>query len=110
MRVVNKPFPLAKRVLRMSFSADAAETLALQALGWLVGQEDLLPVFLGSSGACEGDLRARAQDPEFLGSVLDFLMMDDEWIIEFCDACGLGYDQPMLARAVLPGGGQVHWT
>ena len=110
MRVVNKPFPLAKRVLRMSFSADAAETLALQALGWLVGQEDLLPVFLGASGACEADLRARAQDPEFLGSVLDFLMMDDAWIIAFCDAHSIPYEHPMMARAALPGGAQVHWT
>lgn len=94
----------------MQYSADAAETLALKALGWLVAQEELLPVFLGTTGAAERDLRARAADPEFLGSVLDFLMMDDAWIIAFCDAHALPYEHPMMARASLPGGAQVHWT
>lgn len=110
MRDVNKPFPIAKKTTAMPYSADAAETLALNALTWLVGQEDLLPVFLGASGASEQDLRARAGEPEFLGSVLDFLMMDDAWIIAFCDACSVRYDVPMQARAALPGGAHMHWT
>lgn len=94
----------------MPFSAEAAETLALNALAWLVGNEELLPVFLGATGASEADLKARAGDPEFLGSVLDFLMMDDAWVIAFCDAFSIPYEQPMMARATLPGGEQVHWT
>ena len=67
-------------------SAEAAEVLALKALGWLASNEDLLPTFLGSTGASEADLRARAADPAFLGAVLDFLMMDDAWVVGFCDA------------------------
>lgn len=94
----------------MQYSADAAETFALTALGWLVAQPDLLPVFLGATGAEEADLRARVADPEFLGSVLDFLMMDDAWVIRFCDAESVPYEHPMMARAALPGGAQVHWT
>ncbi|MCE8521380.1 DUF3572 domain-containing protein [Ruegeria sp. 1NDH52C] len=93
----------------MRFSADAAETLALQALTWLVTNDELLPVFLGSTGADVGDLRARAGDRQFLASVLDFLTMDDAWVIAFCDEQGIAYDQPMQARAVL-GGGEMHWT
>ncbi|NRB19071.1 MAG: DUF3572 domain-containing protein [Rhodobacteraceae bacterium] len=94
----------------MSNISLAAETLALQALGWLVGNEELLPVFLGASGASEADLRSRAADPEFLGSVLDFLMMDDTWVISFCDAQGFSYESPRQARMSLPGGAQVNWT
>ena len=94
----------------MSYTREAAETLALKALGWLAGNEDLLPVFLGSSGASEADLRTQAADPVFLGSVLDFLMMDDAWIIAFCDAQSLPYESVMAARAALPGGEAVHWT
>ena len=94
----------------MSFSPDAAETLALKALAWLVGNEDLLPVFLGATGASENDLREQAGDPAFLGSVLDFLMMDDAWVVAFCDVDATPYEHPMLARAALPGGAQVHWT
>ncbi|TDK52355.1 DUF3572 domain-containing protein [Antarcticimicrobium luteum] len=94
----------------MSFSVDAAETLALRALAWLVGNEELLPLFLGSTGAGEDELRARAGDPEFLAAVLDFLMMDDAWVVGFCDASNTPYDHPKQARAVLSGGAQVHWT
>ncbi|MDX2485713.1 MAG: DUF3572 domain-containing protein [Pseudodonghicola sp.] len=94
----------------MSFSSDTAETLALTALAWLVGNEDLLPVFLGTTGLGEDDVRERARDPEFLASVLDFLMMDDAWVMAFCDASTTPYEHPMQARAALPGGAQVHWT
>ena len=41
-------------------SQDAAETLGLKALAFLIGDEDLLPVFMGASGASADDLRTRA--------------------------------------------------
>ena len=87
-----------------------AEIRALSVLAWLVCSEELLPVFLGATGASEEDLRARAGESEFLGSVLDFLMMDDAWVIEYCDGEGLPYDTPMRARQSLPGGADVSWT
>lgn len=89
---------------------ESAETLALNALSWLAANDDLMPVFLGSSGASEGDLAQLAREAEFLGSVLDFLLMDDAWIIAFCDATGLAYNQPQLARYALPGGIPQNWT
>jgi len=91
-------------------SQEAAETFGLQALAWLAENEELLPVFMGASGASVSDLRARAAEPEFLVSVLDFLMMDDAWIVEFCAAYGHACEAPMQARQSLPGGGEVHWT
>ena len=94
----------------MAESQESAEVLALQALAWLAGNEDLLPTFLGSTGASEADVRAGASDPEFLGAVLDFLMMDDAWVVQFCDTHGIAYERIMPARAALPGGDQVHWT
>ena len=94
----------------MALSRENAETLALEALAWLLANDELLPVFMGATGASADDLRAGADDPAFLGSVLDFLMMDDAWVVAFCDGAGVPYDRPMAARAVLPGGEQVHWT
>ena len=94
----------------MATNPEFAETLALQALGWLAGDEDLLPVFLGATGAGIDDLRRGASDPAFLGAVLDFLLMNDAWITSFCDANGLAYDAVQGARAALPGGEQVSWT
>lgn len=94
----------------MSDTRESAESFALQALAWLVGNDDLLPVFLGSTGASESDLKQRATDPVFLGAVLDFVMMDDAWVVSFCNEIGASYDRPMMARAALPGGEQVSWT
>ncbi len=89
---------------------DQAEALALQALGWIVATDDLADVFLNASGASAEDLRNNAQDPAFLGSVLDFLMMDDAWVVGFCDQIGCDYTQPGYLRQLLPGGDLPNWT
>jgi Protein of unknown function (DUF3572) len=89
---------------------EAAQLLALQALGWLAAEDEVFPLFLGATGADIADLRARASDPDFLGAVLDFLLTDDAWVVAFCDAQGHPYTAPQLARAVLPGGAAMHWT
>ncbi len=94
----------------MTYTRDSAETVGLQALAWLAANDDLLPAFLGNTGASESDLRERATDPLFLGAVLDFLMMDDAWVMGFCDDISLPYERIMQARAALPGGEQVNWT
>lgn len=91
-------------------NAARAEEIATECLAWLAADEELLPVFMGASGLAVEDLRRAAQDPHFLGSVLDFVMMDDAWVMAFCRARGLEFDQPMQARQALPGGEQVHWT
>lgn len=89
---------------------ESALKIAYQALGWLVGNDELCPIFLGSTGGSAEDLRARAEDPAFLASVLEFITMDDAWVIAFCDDAGLKYDQPLQARYALPGAESVHWT
>ena len=89
---------------------ESAEVLALDALTWLVANDELLPIFLGSTGTGTDELRTRASEPEFLASVLDFLLMDDAWITAFCDAGDRPYDIPIRARAGLPGGAEVSWT
>ena len=89
---------------------ETAETIGLQALAWLAANEELLPVFMGASGTSSEDFRERAGEPDFLCSILDFLMMDDAWVVEVCDVMAIGYDQLMVARQSLPGGGHVNWT
>jgi hypothetical protein len=89
---------------------DLAEAIALKALAWILGQPEEIDEFLGATGAAAGDLADRVTDPLFLAAVLEFLLTEDRRVIGFCDAVGLGYDQPMQARAALPGGNVVHWT
>ena len=94
----------------MNFSQESAEILALRCLGWLAGNEDLLPVFLGATGASVDDMRERAQDPEFLGSLLDFVMLNDAWVMAFCEANAIPNEHIKQARAALPGGQEMNWT
>ena len=89
---------------------DQAETLGLQALGWLAGQPDLAGSFLSATGASADEMKSRAADPEFLGFVLDFLLSDEAVLLGFCDETGVARDRPMRARAALPGGALPHWT
>ncbi|MGQ0565524.1 MAG: DUF3572 domain-containing protein [Gemmobacter sp.] len=89
---------------------EAAETLALQALVWILADDDRRQAFLAATGAQPGDLAAGARDPGFLGAVLDFVLSDEARVIAFCEAEGLAFDAPMRARAGLPGGEVPHWT
>lgn len=89
---------------------EQAEHIAISALTWLATNEDLLPLFLGASGASPDDIAGQAENPAFLGSVLEFLTMDDAWVIGFCDAHGLKYEEPLRARYSLTGAEVVHWT
>jgi hypothetical protein len=89
---------------------DLAETRALGILGWVLAQDELLPVFLNATGVTEGDLRSRAADPVFLASVVDFLMLDDAWVIDCAQAQGWPPQDIMQIRAGLPGGDQPNWT
>lgn len=87
-----------------------AERVGIQVLGWLAGHDDMLTQFLGMTGIAADDLRTRAQEPEFLGFVLDFLLSDDAMVMEFCEDTQMATQNPMLARGALPGGDVPNWT
>lgn len=87
-----------------------AEILALQALTWLAGQDEIFHTFLGASGAAPQDLAARANEPQFLGMVMDFVLQEDEWVLEFARQAGIAPQQVMVVRQALPGGQEWHWT
>jgi hypothetical protein len=87
-----------------------AEALAIRALAWMAGDEELIGRFLATTGAGPGDLRARAAEPDFLGFVLDFLLADEAALVAFAAAENIRAELPMRARAALPGGDLPHWT
>ena len=89
---------------------DSAEILALQALEWLAGQEDLLNTFLGGSGLSAADLGRIGGDPVLMAAVLDFLLDDEAHLLSFCADMGIAPTAPMAARVHLPGGDAPHWT
>ena len=72
------------------FNQDAAETLALRALAFVAGDEDLLPRFLAITGMAVDDIKAQAAEPVFLGAVLDFLLAHEPSLMSFVEASGVG--------------------
>jgi hypothetical protein len=55
-------------------------------------------------------MRRLANDPEFLGFVLDFLLGSDDLVRGFAAEAGIRPEEPMRARAALPGGAVPDWT
>lgn len=89
---------------------EPAETLALQALAWLLADPERSGQFLAATGADAGDLTRLVAEPLFLGAVLDFLLTDERALLAFAAEAGIAPDLPMRARAALPGGDLPHWT
>lgn len=94
----------------MTKHQDAAQLLALRALAWLASDEIRIGEFLAATGASPAELRARAGDTDFHVAILDFLLMDDQRVMAFCEAHSIPYTEPQAARAALPGGETPHWT
>ena len=90
--------------------AEAAEVLALRALEWLVGNDELFGIFQGASGVTLDDLRRAAGDQDMLISVLDFISMDDAWVISASESLKMDPTEFVRLREALPGGGRPHWT
>lgn len=94
----------------MSMNRETAETLALDALAWLLADDGRAPAFLNATGADPAELGARLGDPAFLVGVLQVLLQDEGWVRAFCADTGRPPTAPMAALHALPGGAPVHWT
>ncbi len=84
--------------------------LGLRALAFLASDPEAMGAFLGQCGADIDTVRDRANDPEFLGFVLDHLMTEDESVIAFAAAEGIDPLEVIHARTLLPGGDTPDWT
>lgn len=87
-----------------------ARRIAHGVLAWLAGEPDILGVFLGATGVAAEELRGLAADPDFLIGLLDFVLMDDAWVLAAADDLGCPPEALGRARQALPGGADVHWT
>ena len=68
---------------RSSGTREAAEMLAIQALGFLAEEPERLEAFLSASGIAAEDIRGAAGDPAFLQGVLDHMLGDERLLIGF---------------------------
>ena len=75
--------------MKEHLTRERAEILALEALAWLAGQPDAVAKFLTLSGLEPSDLRRVVGDIGLQGSVLDFLLADENLLLDFCQSASL---------------------
>jgi hypothetical protein len=85
---------------------EVAEILAVQALSFIAREPERLGLFLAESGIGPETLRTAAADPQFLASVLDFVMRDDATVKAFAEDSKLHPTNIAAARQVL---GDPQW-
>ena len=85
---------------------EVAEIVAVQALSFLAGDPSLLGAFLAETGIGPESLRKSASDPQFLISVLDFILRDDATVKAFANASQLHPTNIAAAREAL---GDPRW-
>lgn len=91
--------------MRAAMTHDLAATLGLNGLAFLVDCGPALDRFFDLTGVRPAELRARADEPDFLVSVLDFLLSDEELLTRFCSEFQADVRAVHMARHTLSGGG-----
>jgi hypothetical protein len=88
---------------RQSASPDSAQSLAVSALAFIAADSDRLNRFLSLTGLGPDNLRTAAADPAFLGSVLDYLVADEQLLVDFAADAGVKPEAVGRAHAALCG-------
>jgi hypothetical protein len=82
---------------RAEASREAAEMLAIQALGFLAEEPERLAAFLSTTGIPIESIRDAARQPDFLAGLLDHMLADEKLLVAFADSAGL--DPAAIAKA-----------
>jgi Protein of unknown function (DUF3572) len=82
---------------------EAAEGLAVQALGYLAADPERLGRFLALSGLGPETIRAAAGDPRFLAGVLEYVAGDEALLVAFAAHAAVPPLMVEQARVLLSG-------
>jgi hypothetical protein len=82
---------------------DAAEGIAVAALGFLAQDAERLGRFLSITGLGPENLREAARAPGFLGQVLSYLAEDERLLVEFAADSQTSPERVAGAHALLAG-------
>jgi hypothetical protein len=86
---------------RRSLDRDTAESLAIQALGYLAAEPARLGRFLALCGLEPGEIRGAAAEPGFLAGVLEYLNCDESLLLAFADQASVDPADLGRAQAIL---------
>ena len=82
---------------------EAAELLAISALGFLAGEPERLGIFLALSGIGPESLRAAASEPHFLAGVLEHVASKEQLLVAFAEHAGIDPAEVGRAQIALAG-------
>ena len=82
---------------------EAAEALAVTALGYLAAEPEHLGGFLATTGIGPDQIRNAARDPEFLSGVLDYFASDEALLVAFAKDQDIDPNEIERARVALGG-------
>jgi hypothetical protein len=68
---------------------ESADALALKALEFLANSPDNLNGFLLATGINGSELRARVEEPQVLAAVVDFVLRNEQLLVDFCDGASI---------------------
>lgn len=85
------------------------ESVAVAALGWIAGNEDMLNRFLALTGIGAEQIRQAAAEPGFLAGVLDFLLAHEPSLMAFCNETETDPEVVQRAREELLGNPGNEW-
>jgi hypothetical protein len=88
---------------RPKLDREAAETIAVQALGFLAGEPERFLRFLTLTGLTIEDVRARAGSPDLLAAVLSHLTGDESLLLIFTAETHVAPETVAPALALLQG-------
>jgi Protein of unknown function (DUF3572) len=91
---------------RQSVSAEYGRSLAALALSFLAADSERIRRFLDMTGLSPQTLHSAAQDPAFLGSVLEYVLADEELLLHF--AADSDVEPEIIMRAHLALCGPMH--
>jgi hypothetical protein len=95
------------RLRQGPLAAEAAEVVAIQALGFIAQDEERLGRFLAMTGMGPGEIRQAARERHFLIGVLDYVRGDENLLVAFAGHAGLDPGTIAVARrALAEAGGQ----
>lgn len=80
---------------------EEAETMALEALGWLAGDAERLGRFIADTGIGPDTLMRQANTPATMIAVLDHVLSDESMLLVFASSAGYEPEHITAAHALL---------
>lgn len=85
-----------------------AEAIAIEALGFIASDPELMPRFLAITGIEASSIRIAASEPGFLAGVLQFVLAHEPTLLSFAQASDRAPGTVGKALAKLPTGDETY--